>query len=254
MGIDDRDYMRDRYRQRQGLEPGKTQWNDKKARREELRAGHKKAVPLGSASWIGGGGIGGGNGHGGAWFDRANRGFDYQRNRYRPSPRLRVHPAGKWILLLSALTIMIPGYREAKRSGWIPDREAELPFPASGTVTVNDSVDPKTATSKIEVTAAQANAVVQLFDRETDAHVISVYVNRNEDISVPVPPGTYRMRIVEGDKWHGLTTWFGASTTYETVVRPMVFTRRRFHMIDLHRSPAGNLRTSININNPKPLN
>lgn len=244
MGLDDRDYMRDRYRQRQGAAPGKTQWNDKKARQE--------AVPLGSASWIGGGGNGSSSGGGGAWFDSANRGFDYQKNRSTPRPR--AHWAGKWILLLSSLTILIPAYREAKRSGWIPDRKAELPFPASGTVTVNDSVDPKTATSRIEVTAAQANAVVQLFDRKTDAHVISVYVNRNEDVSVPVPPGTYRMRIVEGDKWHGLTAWFGASTTYETVVRPMVFTRRESHMIDLHRSPGGNLHTSINITNPKPLN
>lgn len=171
MGIDDRDHMSGRYRQRQGLGPGKTQWNGKKARREELRARHKKAVPLGSASWIAGDGSG--SGHGGGWFDRANRGFDYQRNSYRPTPRLRAHPAGKWILLLSALTLMIPAYREAKRSGWIPDREVELPFLASGTVTVNNSVDPKTATSKIEVTAAQANTVVQLFDRESDAHVIS---------------------------------------------------------------------------------
>ena len=142
----------------------------------------------------------------------------------------------------------------SKRSGWFPDRAVELPFPASGTVTVNNSVDPKTATSKIKVTAGEANAVVQLFDRKTDAHVISVYVNRNEDVSVPVPPGTYRMKIVEGDKWHGLTTWFGPSTTYETVVKPMVFTRQRYPMIDLHRSPASNLTTSINITNPKPLN
>jgi hypothetical protein len=34
MGIDDRDYMRDRYRKRQGLDPGATQWNDRKARVE----------------------------------------------------------------------------------------------------------------------------------------------------------------------------------------------------------------------------
>jgi hypothetical protein len=44
------------------------------------------------------------------------------------------------------------------------------------------------------------------------------------------------------------------SATYETVVRPMVFTRRTSRMIDLHRSPAGNLHTNINFTNPKPLN
>jgi len=252
MGIDDRDYMRERYRDRQGKAAGKTIWNDRKARVEHPHDKQGKAVPLGSASWIGGGGNGSGVGPG--WFDTANRGFNYQKNRRRPKRHDRTHPAQKWIFLLCAMPILIPAYREAKRSGWFPDRVAELPFPASGTVTVNDSIDPKTATSKIGVTAADANVVVQLFDPETDVHVISVYVSRNDDLSVPVPPGTYRMKIIEGDKWHGPTKWFGTSTTYETVVQPMVFTRRASRMIDLHRSPAGNLHTSINFTNPKPLN
>ncbi len=107
-------------------------------------------------------------------------------------------------------------------------------------------------------TVKTGNLVYALFQHDTsralDAHVISVYINRNEDVSVPVPPGTYRMKIIEGDKWHGLTNWFGSSTTYETVVRPMIFDHRSIQTIDLHRSPAGNLHTSINITNPKPLN
>ena len=249
MGIDDRDYMRERCRDRHGKLNGTTYWNDRKARVEQPQDKHGKAVPLGSASWIGGGGNGS---EGTGWFDTASRGFNNQRHGYRPKRRGHPHPAQKWLFLLCVMPILIPAYREAKRSGWIPDRAAELPFPASGTVTVNNNVDPKTAISEIEVTAADANAVVQLFDRKTDAHVISVYVNRNEDVSVPVPPGTYRMKIIEGDKWHGLTKWFGPSTTYETVVRPMIFTRRTSRMIDLHRTPTGNLHTSIN--NPGPLN
>ena len=250
MGIDDRDYMRERYRARQGTAGASTWWNDRKSRRE--LGSNENAVPLGSASWIGGGGSG--TGSGGGWFDAATRGFDYQKRRARPKAIGGVSPAQKWFLVLCALPMLIPAYREAKRAGWFPDREVELPFPASGTVTVNDSVDPKTARSRLQVAAGEANAVVQLFDRKTDGHVISVYVHRNDETSVPVPPGTYRMRIVEGDKWHGLTRWFGASTTYETVVRPMVFTRRWYPTINLHRSPAGNLHTSINIHNPKPLN
>ena len=252
MGIDDRYYMRERYRDRHGKLNGTTFWNDRKVRVEQPHDKNGKAVPLGSASWIGGGGNGSERGSG--WFDTANRGFDNQKHRYRPKRRDRAHPAQKWLFLLCVMPIFIPAYREAKRSGWFPDRAAEPPFPASGTVTVNNSVDPKTAISEIRVTAADANAVVQLFDRKTDAHVISVYVNRNEDVSVPVPPGTYRMKIIEGDKWHGLTMWFGRSTTYETVVRPMISTQRTSRMIDLHRSQTGNLLTSINITNPNPLN
>ncbi|WP_242121233.1 hypothetical protein [Sphingomonas lacusdianchii] len=245
MGLSDRDYMRERYRQRQGLGAGKTQWNDKKARREELREGHEKAVPLGSASWVG---------KGGPWFEAKDRGHDYQKQRYRPHPIVRPHPAQKWILLLSAITILIPAYREAKRSGWIPDSGPALAFPSSGSVTVNSAIDPRTATSRMPVVTDTANAVVQLFDRETDEHIISAYVRRQDSVTIPVPPGTYRMRVIEGDKWHGPVRFFGPSTTYETVVRPMVFTRQKGSGIDLHRSPTGTLHTRINITDPKPLN
>ena len=248
MGIDDRDYMRERHRQRQGLGPGKTNWNDRKARVEMAHEKHDKAVPLGSASWIGV------TPPGGAWFAPENRGFDYQKGRHRPGPVLRPHPAQKWIIGLCALTFLIPAYREAKRAGWIPDREPTLAFPSSGSVTVNRDIDPRTATARMSVVTDQANAVIQLFDRETDEHIISAYVRRHGSVTVPVPSGTYRMKVIEGDKWHGPQRFFGPSTTFETVVRPMVFTKRRGNGIDLHRSPAGTLYTTINIRNPKPLN
>jgi len=82
MEIDDRDYMRERYQDRQGKAAGKTIWNDRKTRVEHPHEKQGKAVPLGSASWIGGGGNG--SGVGPCWFDAANRGFDYQKNRRRP--------------------------------------------------------------------------------------------------------------------------------------------------------------------------
>ena len=69
MGIDDRGYMRERYRARQGQAGASTWWNDRKSRRE--LGSNEKAVPLGSASWIGGGGSG--TGSGGGWFDAADR-------------------------------------------------------------------------------------------------------------------------------------------------------------------------------------
>lgn len=144
MGIDDRDHMRERYRDRQGKATGTTFWNDHNARVKQPHDKHGKAVPLGSASWIGGGG----NGSGSGWFDTANRGFHCRKNRYLPKQRVRAHPARTWIFLLCAMPVLIPACREAKRSSWFPDRAAELPFPVSRTVTVNDSVDQKTATSQ----------------------------------------------------------------------------------------------------------
>nr|WP_246848371.1 hypothetical protein [Sphingomonas beigongshangi] len=159
----------------------------------------------------------------------------------------------KWILLLSVLSLLYPMYREVKRGGWLPDREAAVPFPPSGSVTVNTAIDPHDATSRMRVVTASANAVVQLVDPGTDRHIISVYVRRDDDVTVPVPPGTYRMRVIEGDRWHGPVKFFGPSTTYESVVKLMTFTRRHFAGIDLHRRPDGTLKTRIKIGDPPPL-
>lgn len=81
MGLDDRDYMRDRYQERQGTKFDQTRWRDTKARVE----------------------------HDGTWFEPNNRGQDYQKARWRPEPVFRPHPAQKWIFLLSALSHPVPG-------------------------------------------------------------------------------------------------------------------------------------------------
>ena len=167
--------------------------------------------------------------------------------------RCRTHPAQKWIFLISALAMLIPFYREAKREGWIPDPQPALEFPQTGSVTVHKSVNPRRATSSLLVQAGGANAVVQLYDVATGLHVISVYVARERSARVSVPPGTYRVALVEGGKWHGRQRYFGASTTYDTVAEPMVFERDTGHGISLIRRPNGNLRTASNVRSPAPL-
>src|SRR3546814_17984382 len=96
MGIDDRDYMRERQRARSGS----TRWNDRAGRVE------------------------------GAWFDPAIRSFDYQRGRWRGSRRSS--PVRYIPFALSLLLILIPLYGEAQRAGWLPAREAAMPLPESG--------------------------------------------------------------------------------------------------------------------------
>ncbi len=239
MGLADRDYMRERHCGRQGSGPG-----GKKAKDHKTPVELDDGIPLGSGSRIG---------KPGPWFEGKNRGFDYQKGRWRTRSWSRSGAGEKWITALFALTLLIPAYREAKRHGWFPDLEPAVAFPSSGSVTVARNVDPQTATSRLRVQTDKANAVVQLYDHETDAHVISVYVGRDDDVTVPVPPGTYRMQLVEGDKWHGPTRYFGSSTTTDTVTASMQFDRRATHGIDLHRRPDGNLHTRPNLNNPKPL-
>ena len=104
MGLDDRDYMRDR------------------------RRAEREAARLGSASWIDR------NGrveHHGLWFD----------GRYRSGPRVVPHPWQKWLFLLMALSILIPMYGEIKREGWLPDFDTAVRFPETGSVTGREPSD-----------------------------------------------------------------------------------------------------------------
>ena len=230
MGLDDRDYMRDRYRERQG---------------------GKREVPLGSASWIGRAAQPAGSG--GGWFEKKNRGQDYQRGRYRPRRSSPLRHARWLIPVLCLLTYVIPMYFDAKRGGWLPDLMPGIPFPESGSVTVPTHLSQKRITSSLTVQTSDANAVVQLFDPETDEHVLSVYVAGNDHVVIPAPRGTYRMKIVEGRKWHGPTRYFGPNTQYETVLKLMTFSQRMGNGIDLRRRVDGNLHTRPMITNPEPL-
>lgn len=219
MGLDDRDYMRARYRAR----AKGTRWNDRNGRVE------------------------------GAWFDPVNRGQDYQQRRFG-SARAQRGSLLRWLPFgLSILLTAIPAYHALKREGWFPDLRPELPFPETGAVTVNAQVHAENATSRLIVVTADANAVVQLFDPRSGRHVISVYVRKNDRTTIPVPPATYRMKVAEGQRWHGPTAFFGSSTTYETVVPLMVFTRQRGNGIDLHRRVDGTLPTRPNWRGPDSL-
>lgn len=218
MGLEDRDYMRERYRAR----AKDTRWNDRTGRVE------------------------------GAWFDSANRGHDYRHGRFTAHGPRRLWLG--WLpFALSLLLTVIPAYYALKREGWLPDPRPGLPFPASGSVTVDRRVDPKSATARLAVVTANANAVVQLFDAETGRHVISVYVRKNDQATVAVPPGDYRMKIAEGQRWHGPRDFFGTSTTYETVAQVMPFRTSAGNGINLNRRINGNLPTRPNWTDPDPL-
>lgn len=212
MGIDDRDYMRERYRGR----VGQTRWNDKRSRTE--------------ASWL-----------------------DPPRLIHRRQGPTS-HTAVRLVLpLLGALLILIPFYGDAQRHGWIPDFGPAQPFPESGSVTVAGDVVGLLERSHLTIVTADANAVVQLVDPDSNGHVLSIYVAGNDRVTLPVPAGTYRVRLIEGTRWHGPKRYFGGNTSYEAVARLITFEPRAGHIIDLHRRPDGNLKTRMMVAAPPPL-
>ncbi|OYX60060.1 MAG: hypothetical protein B7Y89_17120 [Novosphingobium sp. 32-60-15] len=226
MGLDDRDYMRDRRRaEREGARLGSASWIDRKGRVE----------------------------HHGLWFDAKHGGHSNRTGRYRSRPRVVPHPWQKWLFLLMALSILIPMYGELQRKGWLPDFEKAVPFPQTGSVTVPANTVGIVSRSSLTIVTGEANAVVQLFDPATNGHALSIYVAAKSRVTVPVPSATYRMRLIEGQKWHGTTRYFGPNTSYETVAELMTFEPRSGHIIDLHRRPGGNLRTQLMLSRPLSL-
>lgn len=187
----------------------------------------------------------------GARFGAKDIGHNYRKGRHRPNPRVVQHPWQKWIFLVMAVSILIPMYGEAQRKGWLPDFAAAVPFPETGSVTVARTIKRANIKSTLTVDASEANAVVQLFDPATNRHIFSLYVASNNRITVPAPTGTFRMRLIEGQKWHGTTRYFGPNTSYETVAELMTFEPRSGHIIDLHRKPDGNLKTRLMLSRPE---
>lgn len=247
MGLDDRDYMRERYRERKGLHPGHVQWNDKKARREidgvvYEKAVPKRAVPLGSASWVGKTAA---PGSGSSWFAVKDRGHDYQRGRWRPRRKSR-DPIVRMLLsvLLGAILVCVGvGGRL-----WVAERMSALlvarsgtSFPASGSVVVPSTLDVRTVKSSLTLQGSRENSVVQLIDTETMRPAMSAYIRAFERVSVPAPTGVYRVRFIHGKQWVDARTFFGPGTAHDEVIGVISFTRRLGHVLDLRLGPDSGL-------------
>jgi hypothetical protein len=281
MGIDDRDYMKDRYWERQGKKPpsrwsfnkaerkgaeanaekarrrpDEPTWNDNKARRE--RAGTGDTLP-GSASWVGKD----------TSFDQYDqiadayarkpnhpRGQHGKRNRHRinRADRSQVLRFAKVAIpALCLVSAAVPMFGDLRRGGWLPDTEPGLPFPETGSVSVANDLPMSRVSSRLKVVTSASNAVVQLVHPETNRHALSVFVAANSEVTIPAPVGIWRMRVIEGQKWHGNARFFGPNTQYETVAELMEFGHSRGNGIDLHRRIDGNLKTRQMLMGPEPL-
>ena len=135
----------------------------------------------------------------------------------------------------------------------LPGLEIGVPFPETGSVTVATDLPMSSVRSRLSVRTSASNAVVQLVHPETNRHALSVFVAANSEVTIPAPVGIWRMRVIEGQKWHGNARFFGPNTEYETVAELMEFGHSRGNGIDLHRRIDGNLKTRQMLMGPEPL-
>lgn len=111
------------------------------------------------------------------------------------------------VLLLLALVLIVLAW------WWWSDRRHEYrTFPSSGSVTVTTALRPGAATARLAIRAGSAKAIVQLLAPQSGAHVLSIFLRAGDRRIVPVPPGTWRVCVIEGHAWDGPRRLFGPQT------------------------------------------
>jgi len=184
MGLDDRDYMRARYRKRQGIEDGPTIWNDKRAR-VEIGAG---------SSWVG------------SNWQMSGVGRALLQAILVPVIAL----GGAYVIYRTYTSVMTSAFQ----------RMIPVPFPESGTIFTTSATDLNRRQGMLRFRAPDRpnyGYVVVLNDLATGKDVLGVYVAGGKKTATPVQIGTYRVRIAEGLTafWHGNDRLFSSTTAKE---------------------------------------
>ncbi|KQO55070.1 hypothetical protein [Sphingomonas sp. Leaf257] len=216
MGLDDRAYMRERYRKRQGLPPERTTWNDRKARRE-----------LQSSSM---------------WFDKGRGGHRLRSGRWGSSRKARVLAGlalGGLLIVAAATRLSAPFWLAEQFTAIILGQNHG--FPASGTVSVPANIDMKRVVAKLTVQGGLENAIVQMIDAKTGRNALSLYVRAHERVTVPAPVGRFHMRLVHAREWSDAKTLFGKGTLHDEIDGVMRFSRKVGHVLDLRLGHDSNL-------------
>ena len=221
MGIDDRPYMRERYRERKGLVGMETEWNDKRARREHV---------------------------------------NHERGRYRTRKARRSKSSFMHSLLvdvaLPAVFAIGGGYAIYRfyLATMIPAFQAmvPVPFPASGTVYLTDQTDLDRRQGMIRFKAPERLAtsyVLMLHDVVGNHDVLGVFLGGGKRTATPVPVGTYRVRVAEGNPgaWKGPERLFGTTVGRELML-PLTVTTRTDKTLSLDTPVARNLQIAQNSN------
>lgn len=113
---------------------------------------------------------------------------------------------GAALVLLALLLVVLVWW------WWSAEGGAYRTFPPSGSVTVTAAMRPGSATARLAITAGTQNAILQLLAPTTGHHVLSIFLRAGERRIVPVPPGTWRVRVIEGRTWAGPRRLFGDGT------------------------------------------
>ena len=182
----------------------------------------------------------------------ADRDYMYER---RPSPVQRsprslrpATPVGGAMIsaLLVGVTVAVQYVEHYGIPSFAAPAGPVLSFPHSGDVFVTSYADLTHGQSTFGIKvppADHSNYVVLLSSVATGRRIMAIYCRSGDDTRVPVPVGTYRVRVASGVDWYGLHDLFGRATHVEEVVPLMTASLTRGVGIEFRRRPDGDLPT-----------
>lgn len=150
-------------------------------------------------------------------------------------PRSRGNSQGQSAALLFLCACLLFVVLWWSASSWLKNNFRT--FPPSGSVTVSEILRPGTASSRLRIKTGRRQAVVQILTPDTGNHVMSIFMQPRQQRDVPVPPGTWRMRVIKGEQWRGPHGLFGKTTEIFQLPASFEFSAHSVRTLDLTRDP-----------------
>jgi len=209
MGIQDRDYMRERHR---GAEPGATPASSRKSRGEWIVGGMivgaafvllcLLAIPL--------------------WRLWGPHDWRPAESSTPPLPNEQ-----QTLAQPDPLQSILPqtGSQSDPVASILPQAKPAQPFPSAGSVIAFQEPAGQTkAGFTIDATAtSRALHVIKVEEWNTQRPVLMTFVPGGATVKVDLPLGIYRIKIASGDTWYGMDELFGPGTRVQTGEKPLQF-------------------------------
>lgn len=140
---------------------------------------------------------------------------EYMRERASPGsvPDTRI----KFIIVALAAAVLMAVFAWLERPDFfkaigLPNASPDLAFPASGTAAYAEGRPPRNAVSFVvqDLSGDKLEKVIRFRTPDSRTFVAEMYLRPGDKGEIHLPPGVYRMHLMQGHVWRGPDVHFGA--------------------------------------------
>jgi len=129
---------------------------------------------------------------------------------------------------------------EPRRPTWNLPPEQSLPDNGHGVF----AFDQSTTDSRLRIVprGGQGHVVLKA-EGAGDANLVCwIFIRQGESAEIPIPSGSYRLKLACGKSWYGEEHLFGPGASYSAISTEIKIPTRTVYTIDLHPSKQGSLK------------